>query len=114
MITEEQVNAFEQKAKEDALKAFNDMLASFKVQSDQANEIQKNVDAYKKTLSEWAEKAHYRVDWYKYSAKLFAQIGDCKECGKKNVGLLKYNDHGHNVCERCFDRLCDQFDDEYK
>ena len=114
MITEKQVNELEQKAKDDALNAFNDLLASYKNQAAQAKEIADNVDKYKKLLSEWAEKAHYRVDWHLLKASHFALVGECKHCHKFNVGLLKYNYDGYNVCEHCFDKLCDEFDDEYK
>jgi hypothetical protein len=113
MITEKQIKEFEQKAKDDALQAFNNMLSSYQEQVRHFSEIKSNVDKQKKVLSQWADEAHYRIDWNKYTATHHHTIGKCKRCGTENIGLLKYNDD-YLVCESCFDRLSDEFDDEYK
>lgn len=68
MITEKQVNDFEQKAKNDALEGFNDLLSSFKKQDKKAREISDNVAKYKKLLADWAEKAGYQIDWNTFTA----------------------------------------------
>lgn len=114
MITEQQIKQYEQKAKDDALKAFCELLMSFKEQTEHARKINQDIKKQKGLLSEWAKKANYKVDWDKFSAKHFEKVGTCTRCGDENIGLLAYNDHGCNVCELCYDRLNDEFDEEYK
>lgn len=111
---EKQVSNFEQKVKDDSLKAFTDILASFKIQTEQARKIADDVKKQRGILANWAEKAHYRVNWDKFTVVPFDMVGDCKRCSKKNVGLIAYNDHGCNVCESCNESLEREFEDEYR
>jgi hypothetical protein len=70
MITEQQVNEFEQKAKDDALKAFNDMLATFKSQSEHIRDLNDKLFRQRALMNEWAREAGYDIDWNNFTASL--------------------------------------------
>lgn len=114
MITEKQINTFEQKAKDDTLNAFKDLLETYRSQRDIVYGLKVKLDALRKNLEIYAEQSFYRVNWDDLTVKHYLKEGSCSRCSKQPVGLIDYNGHGHWVCESCFDRLNDEFDEEYK
>lgn len=42
-----------------------------------------------------------------------ADLGECHECHKRPA-VKDYNGHGYLVCERCYETLSNEFDEEYK
>jgi hypothetical protein len=111
---EKQVDAFNDKVKADSLKAFNDILSTFKVQNEHVKKLNADIDKQKKLLTKWAEEAHYQVNWDKFTASVFQSVGKCLRCSQENVGLVDYNGHNYMVCETCDRILENEFDEDYK
>jgi hypothetical protein len=114
MITESQLDAFEKKTKSDALKAFNDLLETYKAQKGIVDGLSSKLHELKARIEGYAHMAHYQIDWEKLTATEFQNIGDCMSCKQKNVGRVDYNGHGHWVCEPCDRSLNNEFENEYQ
>jgi hypothetical protein len=112
MITEQQVNDFERKAKDDALKAFNELLQTHKSQLAHIADLNQNIRRSRDLMEKWALEAGYKVNWDVFMADFHAVIGDCMECRRKNVGIRKYSDFkgGYMVCDPCMELLHNQLD----
>lgn len=112
MITEKEADAFAEKAKQDALKAFNELLSTHKLQQQQISDLKQKHTEARRVYEKWALDAGYKVDWDKYTAEFHKMIGDCMECKRKGVGLQKYSDFkgGYMVCDNCYDCLHNQLD----
>jgi hypothetical protein len=51
------------------------------------------------------------AEWQKNRDKPFS-MGICKKC-EKEPAIKDYNGHGHYVCDVCYNRLNDYFEQEY-
>ena len=111
---ESQVINFEKKIQDDTLKAFNDLLDTYRTQKAVVDELTSKLNAFKVNLESYAKAAHYQVNWESITATKFNKVGECMSCKQKNVGLVDYNGHGHWVCEICDRCLNNEFEDEYK
>jgi transposase-like protein len=114
MITEHEIKAFEAQVAADALKAFKDLLDTYKKQREVVANLESKLESFKESLQKHADDAHYRINWQSLVVTSYKKVGDCKRCKRTNIGLIDYSGHEHWVCEGCYDRLNDQFDDEYK